>query len=180
MKKIKIKTINNQIFLSCLISLLSMILISIFFNTFILEKIYTNQKKKEIKSFYEVLSKEDLNEDELIELSKKSMTKNIRFFVTDKNFNPKYYSLEKNTFLEEKNYIEDIRKFDKNQNPENFQEENLKNEIIKRENLPPIDVLQKELDKKNQTIIEETELVVKSDILLNSIQKNYYVPGFVK
>lgn len=132
MKKIKIKTINNQIFLSCFISLLAMILVSMFFNTFVLENIYINQKKKEIKSFYEILSKENLTEKELTELSKSSMTKNIRFFVTDKNFNPKYYSLEKNTFLEEKDYIEDIRKFDRNQNPENFQEENLKNEIIKR------------------------------------------------
>ena len=157
MKKIKIKTINNQIFLSCFISLLAMILVSMFFNTFVLENIYINQKKKEIKSFYEILSKENLTEKELTELSKSSMTKNIRFFVTDKNFNPKYYSLEKNTFLEEKDYIEDIRKFDRNQNPENFQEENLKNEIIKRENLPPIDILQKELDEKNQTIIEETD-----------------------
>ena len=157
MKKIKIKTINNQIFLSCFISLLAMILVSMFFNTFVLENIYINQKKKEIKSFYEILSKENLTEKELTELSKSSMTKNIRFFVTDKDFLPKYYSLEKNSFLEEKDYIEDIKSFDKNQNPENFQEENLKNEIIKRENLPPIDVLQKELDKKNQTIIEETE-----------------------
>ena len=174
MKKIKIKTINNQIFLSCFISLLAMILVSMFFNTFVLENIYTNQKKKEIKSFYEILSKENLTEKELTELSKNSMTKNIRFFVTDKDFLPKYYSLEKNSFLEENDYIEDIKNFDKNQNPENLSKKKLENERIKRENFPPIDVVQEKFEEKtNQIIVEETEeyVILKTKDFATNLNK---------
>ena len=107
--------------------------ITILFNTCFLEKIYINTKQKEIEAFYEKLSKEDITEDEIREISHESLVKNIKFFVTDKDFYPIYYSFEKTGFSGEEEYIEDIKNFRMEELEENEEIEN----IIEEQNPPP-------------------------------------------
>lgn len=101
----------------CFITILNMI-----FNAFFLEKIYINKQENEIKEIYNLIKSNNISENDLKEIYRACLIKNIKLFVTDKEFNPIYYSFDKNGFSNEDNFVGHMK---------NIEE---KNEIIEENN----------------------------------------------
>ncbi len=145
------KTIKRQILNGCFITIFAVILTAIFFNIVLLEKIYINNKQKELITFYEKLKQEDLTEEDMRDLSQESMVRNIKFFVTDKDFLPMYYSFEKTPNNGEEDYIEDIKNFD------------IDERISRDENSNPIKI-EDEINKIEREIAPEDKFFQNTEI----------------